>query len=160
MNNPWHDIELQTYEAHMQLESVQQLQTLDSIMEEQFALCDAKQIMILGIAGGNGLRHLKNHIFQTVYGVDVNAAYLRVCRLRYPEWNDVFIPIEADFLDEYIQLPHCNLLIANLLVGYIGCTRFQEPENQSGAEIVSVVIQQDTDEGFVSDSPYLHSFAV
>ncbi len=31
----------------MQRESVQQLQTLDSIMEEQFALCDAKQVMIL-----------------------------------------------------------------------------------------------------------------
>lgn len=47
MNNPWNDIELQTSEAHIQRECVQQLQTLDSIMEEQFALCDAKQVMIL-----------------------------------------------------------------------------------------------------------------
>ncbi len=160
MNNPWNAIDLQTYEAHMQLESVQQLQTLDAIMEEQFTLCKAKQVMILGIAGGNGLRHVKTHHFQDVYGIDINPAYLRECQQRYPELTQIFKPIEADLLEEQIQLPTCDLLIANLLVEYIGIARFQKLAKQSGAEVISVVIQQDTDEGFVSDSPYLHSFAM
>lgn len=102
---------------------------------------------------------MKTHAFQAVYGVDINAVYLRECQLRYPEWKEVFIPIEANLLDERIQLPHCNLLIANLLVEYIGYTRFQKLAKQSSAARISVVIQQDFAEGFVSDSPYPPSFA-
>ena len=102
---------------------------------------------------------MKTHAFQAVYGVDINAAYLRECQRRYPEWKEVFIPIEADLLDERIQLPHCDLLIANLLVEYIGYTRFQTLAKQSSAVWIRVVILQDFAEGFVSDSPDLPSFA-
>lgn len=54
--------------------------------------------------------------------------------------------------------PHCVLLIANLLVEYIGYTRFQTLAKQSSAVWIRVVIQQDFAEGFVSDSPALPSF--
>ena len=101
---------------------------------------------------------MKTHAFQAVYGVDINPAYLRECQRRYPEWKEVFIPIEADFLDVRIQLPHCDLLIANLLMEYIGYTRFQTLAKQSSA-VIRVVILQDFAEGFVSNSPDLPSFA-
>lgn len=158
MSNPWKDIDLQVYEAHMQLDSVRQLQVLDAVMEQQFSLCKGTQVMILGIAGGNGLRHVKSHAFQTVYGVDVNGAYLKECQMRYPALKNIFNPIEADLLDEHTQLPKCDLLLANLLVEYIGYARFQELVRQSGADIISIVIQLDSDEGFISNSPYLHTF--
>ena len=36
MKNPWEEISLEDYENHMQLDSVKQLQTINSIMNAQF----------------------------------------------------------------------------------------------------------------------------
>lgn len=57
-------------------------------------------------------------------------------------------------------LPEADLVIANLLIEYIGCECFQRVIRQVGPEYVSCVIQIDTAEGWVSDSPYLHAFDV
>lgn len=55
MSNPWEEIDLDDYENHMRLDSVYQLQTLSAMMKEQFRSDNFKTVMILGIAGGNGL---------------------------------------------------------------------------------------------------------
>ena len=55
MHNPWEDINLKDYENHMSLENVFQLQSMNNIMKEQFYSYDIDTVMILGIAGGNGL---------------------------------------------------------------------------------------------------------
>lgn len=55
--NPWQKITLDTYENHMQLASVMQLQALNTMMKEQLASYPVTSVMILGIAGGNGLEH-------------------------------------------------------------------------------------------------------
>lgn len=70
MNNPWLEINLDDYENHMSLDSVFQLQTMNKIMKEQFYAHSVKTMMILGIAGGNGLEHVDKKIFDKVYGVD------------------------------------------------------------------------------------------
>ena len=67
MKNPWIDIDLDSYENHMSLENVFQLQTLNQMMKEQFSLYDAESIMILGIAGGNGLEHIDRKLIKCVY---------------------------------------------------------------------------------------------
>lgn len=36
MSNPWKEVNLDIYEKHMSLESVQQLQILNEMMKEQF----------------------------------------------------------------------------------------------------------------------------
>ena len=36
MSNPWEEISLDDYEKHMSLDSVRQLQAMNSIMQEQF----------------------------------------------------------------------------------------------------------------------------
>ena len=57
MPNPWEEISLEDYENHMSLDSVNQLQTMNAIMKEQFSAYAADTAMILGVAGGNGLEH-------------------------------------------------------------------------------------------------------
>lgn len=52
------------------------------MMKEQFDSYDIKVIMILGIAGGNGLEHIKSNTFEKVYGADVNQKYLNECQKR------------------------------------------------------------------------------
>lgn len=75
MDKPWTHIELVDYENHMQLPSVMQLQAMNDIMYDQFYRYDISSIMILGVAGGNGLNHIKPDVFNRVYGV-TNPTYI------------------------------------------------------------------------------------
>ena len=157
MRNPWEEIRLEDYENHMQLESVYQLQAMNAMMRQQFAACPAKTVMILGVAGGNGLEHLDPGAWGRVYGVDINRDYLAACKGRYPGLGDVLETVCAD-LTVQPELPHAELLIANLLVEYIGYDHFRQVVSRVEPQYVSCGIQINTDESFVSDSPYLHVF--
>lgn len=158
MRNPWEEIDLKDYENHMSLNSVLQLQVMNKMMKEQFYSYKINSIMVLGVAGGNGLEHIKSDSFKAVYGVDINQKYLDECKKRYPELKDVFIPICADLSSDKIQLPHSDLLIANLLIEYIGYESIQKVVKLVKPCYISYIIQQNTDESFVSDSPYLYTF--
>lgn len=158
MRNPWQDIPLGDYEGHMRLGHIYQLQALNALMEGQLRAFDARTVMILGVAGGNGLEHIRPGDFQRVWGVDVNEDYLDVCRSRFPALSGVLELVQADLLAEGTVLPHAELLIADLLVEYIGYDCFARRVEQAAPRFVSCVIQINTDDSFVSDSPYLHAF--
>ncbi len=158
MSNPWEEIDLSDYENHMSLESVYQLQVLNHMMREQFAEYDIDTIMILGIAGGNGLEYINKEYVKKVFGVDVNQNFLDECKRRHNELGDVFETICVDLLDENVQLPCAELLVANLLVEYIGYACFQKIIRLVKPSYASCVIQINTGDSFVSDSPYIHAF--
>lgn len=158
MKNPWSEIPLGDYEAHMRLASVGQLQALNAMMRGQLSRYDVSTVMILGIAGGNGLEHVDPAKYRTVYGVDVNAAYLTQCTARYPALTGIFRPVQADLQEKTTALPKAELLVANLLIEYIGYENFQRAVRLVRPCYVSCGIQINTDVGFVSDSPYLHVF--
>ena len=158
MENPWKEISLSDYENHMRHESVQQLQAMNRAMKKQFDRYPVTTVMILGIAGGNGLDQLDAAKYQKVYGVDINPLYLLETRKRYPRLADVLECLYADLRSDAQRLPHAELLIANLLIEYIGYAAFQNVVKAVGPKYVSCIIQCDEGEGFVSDSPYLHAF--
>lgn len=158
MGNPWEEIDLNDYEKHMSLNNVFQLQTLNQMMKEQFYTYPIHSVMILGIAGGNGLEHINKQIFDKVYGVDVNESYLKVCRDRYPELQGIFETIHVDLTNDTNILPYADLLVANLFIEYVGYECFQKTVMQIKARNVSCIIQVNTDVSFVSDSPYIHAF--
>lgn len=159
MSNPWEEIHLDDYENHMKQDSVRQLQAMNSIMQEQFEAYPAETVMILGIAGGNGLEHIRTEKYHTVYGVDINEAYLRAVSERYTRLSDILTLFLIDLVQDSQQLPTAELVIANLLIEYIGYTAFQKAVLRVKPEYVSCVIQINTDENsWVSDSPYLHAF--
>ena len=159
MKNPWEEIDLEIYESHMRLDSVMQLQAMNAIMKKQLEAYPAATAMILGVAGGNGLEHIRRGKYHTVYGVDINADYLRAVSERYQELSGVLQCLQIDLTKHADQLPEAQLLIANLLIEYIGYASFQNAVLQVRPMYVSCVIQINTDEeNWVSDSPYLHSF--
>ncbi|MFY9440400.1 MAG: methyltransferase domain-containing protein [Caldicoprobacterales bacterium] len=158
MDNPWMEIELDDYEKHMSHETVFQLQEMDQIMKSQFYTYPVESVQILGIAGGNGLEHINCCVFKNVYGVDINEKYLVACKERYPQLKEVFSTICTDLTSDNLQLPYSDLLIANLLIEYIGYKCFQNIVKIVAPRYVSCVIQINTGEEFVSDSPYLHVF--
>ena len=64
-----------------------------------------------------------------------------------------------DLAKDADQLPQADLVIANLLVEYIGYDAFLQVILRVNPEWVSCAIQINTDEAeWVSDSPYLHVF--
>lgn len=158
MKNPWEDIPLSDYENHMSLDSVLQLQAMNELMRGQLDAYPASSVMILGIAGGNGLEHVQTEKFKRVYGVDINSAYLEETVRRYPDLDGILTCMCIDLSGDKSGLPTADLLIANLLVEYIGYECFQKVIQQVTPEYVSCVIQINVDDGWVSDSPYLHVF--
>lgn len=159
MENPWTRIDLQTYEKHMQLDSVRQLQQLRELMRHQFSLLSGGSVMILGIAGGNGLDQVSPHRFAKIYGVDINANYLAAAEQRYPQLGSVLECLQTDLVHEADRLPRADLLIADLLIEYTGIPSFQEVVRRVGPRCVSCIIQVNGACGeWVSSSPYQRAF--
>lgn len=157
--NPWNEIKLDDYENHMSLDSVNQLQTMNAIMKEQFEAYPVETSMVLGVAGGNCLEHVRKDKYKTVYGVDINEDYLRATEERYPDLQGILKCIPVDLVDEAEKLPEADLLIANLLIEYIGYEAFQKTVSKVQPTYCSCVIQINTDtKQWVSDSPYIHAF--
>ena len=55
MNNLWNEIALSDYK----LDSVMQLQAMNEAMLDQLYRYGVSTVMILGVAGGNGLNHVR-----------------------------------------------------------------------------------------------------
>ena len=159
MDNPWKDISLSDYENHMSLDSVHQLQAMNRIMKDQFEAYPVDTAMVLGIAGGNGLEHVRRDKYKKVYGVDINEDYLKAVSERYSNLADVLECLQTDLINECDKLPEAGLVIANLLIEYIGYEAFANCMMRVRPQYISCVIQINIDEDqWVSDSPYLHAF--
>lgn len=158
MKNPWKEIPLMDYESHMKLDSVRQLQTMNEMMRGQFEAYPVSSVMILGIAGGNGLEHIQKERFERVYGVDVNSSYLEEVARRYSHLDGVLQCVCVDLLNGADKLPEADMVIANLLVEYIGYKCFQNVIQQVSPQYVSCIIQINIEDSWVSDSPYLQVF--
>ncbi len=159
MNNPWEDIKLDDYENHMSLDSVRQLQTMNSIMKDQFEDYPVDTATVLGIAGGNGLEHVRVEKYRKVYGVDINKDYLKAVSERYKNLSGVLECLQIDLINDCKKLPESQFVIANLLIEYIGYQAFQKAVLWMKPKYVSCVIQiNKNDYNWVSNSPYLHAF--
>ena len=158
MTNPWEEISLSDYENHMKLDSVMQLQNLNQMMKDQFNAYPVSSVMVLGIAGGNGLEHIDNNKFEKVYGVDINREYLAAVTRRYSDISNILECIQLNLIEEADKLPKAELLIANLLIEYIGYDCFQKAVKQVQPQYISCIIQININDKWVSDSPYIHVF--
>jgi hypothetical protein len=156
--NPWEHIPLEIYESHMKLDTVYQLQGMNEIMKSQMYTYDVESLVILGIAGGNGLNHVNTEKLKKVYGIDINSEYLMMCKNRYPHLQDNLMLLKKNMLDLSVELPKADLVVANLFLEYIGMETFQAQLKKMSPKFVSIVIQVNDTEGFVSESPYHNSF--
>ena len=158
MKNPWEEIPLADYENHMKLDTVMQLQTLNEMMKGQFDTYSISSVVIFGVAGGNGLEHIQKGKFERIYGIDINSSYLQEVILRYPDLNGLLECLCIDLIDEADKLPKADMVIANLLIEYIGYQCFQKAIQYVNPKYVSCIIQINIEDNWVSDSPYLHVF--
>lgn len=160
MANPWEEISLSDYENHMKLDSVMQLQIMNQMMKGQFNAYSVSSVMILGIAGGNGLEHINKNKLKKVYGIDINKEYLTAVKRRYSDISNILECVQLNLIEETNKLPRAELLVANLLIEYIGYDCFQKAVEQVQPKYVSCIIQINVDDSWVSNSPYIHVFDI
>lgn len=154
MRNPWHDIDIKDYENHMSSGSVMQLQALSEITKQQLEEYDCKTVCFFGIAGGNGLKHITKNKYTKVFCIDINSQYLDTCKKRYSSLGNTLCIIEADLSDENAPIPKTELVIANLIIEYIGIDTFVLQIKKAEPKCVSCVIQNKSTDSFVSTSGY------
>ena len=151
--NPWEKLDLEIYESHMELATVSQLQLLNKIMKSQFYTYKIDSVGIWGVAGGNGLEHISCNSFNLVQGIDINQKYLEIAKKRYLKLDCLSLK-KLDLNDVTISLDKVDLIIANLLIEYIGLDTFITQLSRNSPKYVSCVIQEDNASDFVSKSPY------
>lgn len=142
----------------MGFRGVSQAQTLFAIMRGQFARHARGSLMVLGVAGGNGLEHVCPDT-REIIGVDINPNYLAICAKRHVRLQRLRC-LCVDLCEAEPALPHADVLIANFPVEHIGETTFANVVRKVSPCIISCAIQVDSGEqvGFVSASPNLHAF--
>jgi hypothetical protein len=158
--HPWRGIDLDVYERHMSDAQVGQLQRLHDITGEQLAAYPSRVIGVLGITGGNGLDLIDPQTTHAVYGYDVNPDYLAACEARYRDGlGDRLHLIEAT-IDRSLKIERVDLLIANLIVEYVGTEEFGAfaAANSRSIGVLSCVFQRNDAKGFVSSTDYSSSF--
>ncbi|MFJ5309561.1 hypothetical protein [Streptomyces sp. NPDC088350] len=158
--HPWRGIQLDVYERHMGDPGVGQLQRLREITGEQLAAYPFRAVGVLGVAGGNGLDLVDPETTDAVYGYDINPDYLHACETRYRDTlGDRLRLIEAS-VDRSVRIERVDLLVANLIVEYVGAEEFVAfaAANASSIGVLSCVVQRNDAAGFVSSTDHSSSF--
>ena len=83
MRNPWLDIPLADYEAHMSLPTIGQSQLIADQLETLVRTYSPRSVAIVGCAGGNGFERLVGTSVARVVGVDINPEYIEQARRRF-----------------------------------------------------------------------------
>ncbi len=149
MRNPWRDVPLEQYEKHMAEQKIYQLQELNRLMERQLNGYSVHSVAILGVAGGNGLEHISADQYKTIVGVDINEDYLNTCWRRYPQLQPCLQLLCLDLSKPEPSLPQVDLVVADLILEYIGIEAFFHCLTDIKPEIVSCVVQQNQKGMFV-----------
>jgi hypothetical protein len=131
---------------------------MNVMMKNQFNQYPIKTVIIFGIAGGNGLEHIDVNKIEKIYGIDINQKYLEECTKRYPNLKNILECLCLDLCSTNIIIPHAEMVIANLLIEYIGYKYFQNAIYNIRPKYVSCIIQINNGNNFISDSPYIHVF--
>jgi len=158
--HPWLGIDLGVYETHMSDPRVGQLQLLHRITGQQLADHPARSLGVLGVAGGNGLDLVDPAITAAVYGYNINPDYLEACRAPFGHVLGDRLRLIETRIDHSVRIEPVDLLIANLVVEYIGLDEFVRfvAANAHSIGTLSCVVQHNVSASFVSVTAQTASF--
>lgn len=142
MPNPWLDIPLEDYEGHMASAGVRQNEALSDLFAEALAFRRPASVAVLGVAGGNGLDRIDNHVTERVVGLDLNPLYLDAVRVRYCHLRGLELHC-IDLAEQTAKLQPLQLVHAALVFEHAGVGRCLESAVALVAEdgALSVVLQ-------------------
>lgn len=141
---------------------VGQLQQLHAITAEQLLAFPSRAVGVLGIAGGNGLDLIDPQTTDAVFGYDINPDYLAACEARYRDDLHDRLHLIQTRIDRSLRIAQVDLLIANLIIEYVGADEFAcfAAANVRSIRVLSCVIQRNDAAGFVSKTDYASSLDI
>jgi SAM-dependent methyltransferase len=119
MTNPWLQIPLSDYEAHMALPHVRQAQLLSSLWGAALDTYTPRSIALLGCAGGNGLEQLEGRGVGRIVAVDINPAYVEHVRARWRGRIAGLDLVVGDLEKDDLDIEPVDLVFAGLLLEYL-----------------------------------------
>jgi len=125
-SNPWLYIPLEDYERHMSHELVGQSTLLNSLTKKYLENIKPQGAIFLGIAGGNGLENIDNHITKRVIGIDINQEYLDTAFKRYHQTITSLQLINLDIVKNSEKIFEADFIWAALIAEYTGIDKVLE----------------------------------
>jgi SAM-dependent methyltransferase len=119
MKNPWLDIPLDDYEAHMALPHVCQASLLADLLGSAIAEYKPRSVAILGCAGGNGLERISDTSVQRVVGIDINPNYAESTRARFEHRIPRLELFVGDIQTTDLPFAPVELVFAGLFFEYV-----------------------------------------
>ena len=142
MDNIWNSIPLEDYEQHMLHETVGQLQLLNDLTKKYFGAIKPNTVLILGVAGGNGLEHIDNTITSKVIGIDINEKYLEKTAKRYKELLPELQLLNLDLSDNEDEITNADLIWSALILEYVNiekCFKFISRNIKNNGHLIVTV---------------------
>jgi ubiquinone/menaquinone biosynthesis C-methylase UbiE len=119
MTNPWLDIPEADYVGHMDSPGVGQRPVLSRLLGEALDSVRPRVVLVVGGSNGNGLEHVDPAATSRVVVVDINPAYLRCLRERFPRPGFELVVRTGDVLDIELELEAYDLVHAALIFEYV-----------------------------------------
>ena len=119
MKNPWLDIPLSDYEAHMALPAVAQAALLRDVFAEAVRAHDPRSLLVVGCAGGNGFDCLAASNVERVIGIDINPAYIETAHARYAAGVPGLQLFAGDIQRDEFDFAAVDLIFAGLVFEYV-----------------------------------------
>ncbi len=156
MNNPWLEVPLADYEAHMAQPGIEQAQMLSDIFADALEQFSPKSVAVLGCAGGNGFNRIPANVSRVV-GVDINPGYIAKANARFDGRFERLELIVGDVQGETTAFTPVELIFAGLILEYVNVqtvvARTRSLLTAKGRLITAVQLPG-TGSRHVSPSPY------
>lgn len=123
MRNPWLDIPLADYEAHMALPTVGQSQLIADELALLLRTYSPGSVAIIGCAGGNGFDCVLGTSVSRIVGVDLNPDYIEQTRTRYEDCIPGLELHIADVQASESLFDPVDLIYAALVLEYVDLAR-------------------------------------
>jgi SAM-dependent methyltransferase len=123
MRNPWLDIPLADYEAHMALPAIGQSRLIADQLDIVVRTYSPSSVAILGCAGGNGFDRLPGTGVSRVVGVDINPRYVEEARQRHGGRIPGLELHVADIQESVSLFEPVDLIYLALVLEYVDVTR-------------------------------------
>jgi trans-aconitate methyltransferase len=157
MRNPWLDIPLADYEAHMALPTVDQSELIAQQLARLVRNYSPRSVAVLGCAGGNGFDRLVESAVTRVVGVDINPAFVEETRRRYGDRIPGLELYVADVQEPGTRFDPVDLIYAGLILEYVDLPKTMDAlRSWCRPDAVLAVLTQLPHESMahVSPSPY------
>ena len=141
--NPWNNIPLTDYELHMQHESVGQANLLNLLTGKYLKKHAPKNVLFLGVSGGNGLEHVNTDQVKSVCAIDINKAYLNEAEQRFGGKIKQLDLVNDDIGSSNVSYIKADFIWAALIFEYVGIEQcFQFIVNNAGQSCRLIVTIQ------------------